>query len=781
MAGRMHGVHPFALFLCVFLSAVAARPFPAPADDPSLVSAASDSAAVYGLVVEARTGEPMPRVHVRVVELDRSDWTHDDGRFHLEGLPPGRYTLVFSALGYEDVRREITVSSGDKLQLRIEMPVSPIRLSDVDIVVADVPRTRLSQDSTRVTTVLRGQELNRRLDLTIASTLEGQAGVAVASNGPATARPVIRGLGGDRILILEDGGRIGDLSFASPDHAVAIEAVTATEVEVLRGPAALLHGSNALGGIVNVIREEIPTETGHRTHGSLILQGQSVNTGLAGGGYVTGSRGPIALRFEASGRTADDLYTPLGELENTGIETLNLSAGLSWHRLPDGLPGHVGGAYRYYRSEYGIPAYGDHHHHEDEHGLEEDHDHDHAHEGVKIRMQRHTARGQAQIMSLPGPFAWLKLDGAYTDYRHEEVEALGTVGTQFELRSGTIDLQARHDRSAFDSSNGATVGIQAQWSDYRAGGSIALTPTKEYGFAVYVVDERELVPIVNRPLRLQIGARYDWRRVEPARESVADIGVIRTRDFGAFTASAGALYVLGDGVTLGTSVSRAFRTPNANELFSEGPHLATYSYEVGNPDLEEETGLGVDVFLRIARERLRGEVAVFRNGIDDYIYARNTGQLSPTGLPVYQHVNGDAVLTGFEGSAEWRVTRGFVLDGAVSYVRGTLTATDEPLPQIPPLQGRLGARYEAERFFVAAGWKGAARQDRVGEFETPTDGYGVFDASAGVRWPVGGQLHTLTLRIDNITNEVYRDHLSRIKEIMPQAGRGVSLLYRVNF
>src|SRR5690606_27013595 len=303
---------------------------------------------------------------------------------------------------------------------------------------------------------------------------------------------------------------------------------------------------------------------------------------------------------------------------------------------------------------------------------------------------------------------------------------------------------------------------------------------KEYGLAAYLVDERSPSFLPSR-VRLQIGARYDWRRVEPERGGVTDIGTIRTRDFGALTASAGALYDLADGITLGASVSRAFRTPNANELFSEGPHLATYSYEVGNPDLEEETGLGVDVFLRIARERLRGEVAVFRNGIDDYIYARNTGELSPTGLPVYQHVNGDAVLTGFEGSAQWRVSREFVVEGTVSYVRGTLTATDEPLPQIPPLQGRVGARYETERFFVALGWKGAARQDRVGEFETPTDGYGVFDASAGVRWSVGGQLHTLTLRVDNITNEVYRDHLSRIKEIMPQAGRGANLLYRVNF
>ena len=324
---------------------------------------------------------------------------------------------------------------------------------------------------------------------------------------------------------------------------------------------------------MNVIREEIPTEVGHPVHGSLIVQGQSVNTASRAAGTLP-APGPLALRFEASGRRAGDLYTPLGELENTGIRTLNLSAGASWHELPTGGQDNIGGAYRYYWSEYGIPAHGDHHHHEDDHEHEEDHDHDHAHEGVKIRMRRHTARGQAEMLSLPGPFVWLKLDGVYTDYRHEELEAAGEVGTEFALRSATVDLQARHedpprnhhrDQALWET----TVRVVRSRSRRRRNTDLRV-----------LVDERSPSFLPSR-VRLQIGARYDWRRVEPEREGAADIGVIRPRDFGAFTASVGALYDLADGFTLGASVSRAFRTPNANELFSEGPHLATYSYEVG--------------------------------------------------------------------------------------------------------------------------------------------------------------------------------------------------------
>jgi iron complex outermembrane receptor protein len=265
-------------------------------------------------------------------------------------------------------------------------------------------------------------------------------------------------------------------------------------------------------------------------------------------------------------------------------------------------------------------------------------------------------------------------------------------------------------------------------------------------------------------------------------ELEVDIGDVRTRTFGAVSASAGALYDFGGGVGVGVSVARAFRTPDVTELYSQGPHLATYSVEIGNPDLGAETGLGTDLFLRITRDQIKGEVAAFRNAISHYIFPRQTGETDlATGLPIYRFVGENAVLAGLEGRTEWSVTNRLVLDGSASYVRGTLTDTDEPLPLIPPLSGRLGVRYETTGYFLGAGAKVASRQDRLGEFEEPTAGYRVFDAMAGYRWIALGRAHTLTLRADNITDTVYRDHLSRIKEIMPQPGRSISLLYRVNF
>lgn len=712
----------------------------------------ADSGRIHGQVVDAADGSPVPGAQVRLVQLGRGDVTHRDGTFHITHVPAGRFTLVVERIGYSREVREITLADGDSVFLHVRLQFSPIQLSGV--VATGAVASRLSEDALQVTTLLGEQELVRRMDATIASTLENQAGLAAVSTGPATARPIIRGLGGDRILMLEDGERVGDLSASSPDHAVAIDPITARQIEVVRGPASLLYGSNALGGVVNVIRHDIPTSRSDRLHGAVSVQGQTANRGVAAGGHMTTSVGPVAFRLEGSSRTAGDLRTPLGTLDNSGIETHNIAVGAALvHPL-----GHTGGAYRFFDSSYGVPGY------------EGGHEH-----GVTVRMRRHSVRGESLVRPRSGPFRSVEFDATYNHYHHEELEHGGILGGEFGLLTASANLVARHEALG-PLSNGA-VGIQTNWSDFAAGGSIETPPANEYALAVFFLEEFDLSPVT-----LQFGARYDWRRVVPEEiDDHSEIGVIRERDFGAWSASLGALYDLGEGIAIGASIGRAFRTPSASELYSEGPHLATYSFEIGNPDLEAETGLGIDLFARVHRDRFKGEIAVFRNAIENYIYPRNTGATSRTDLPVYQHVGEDAVLAGLEGSAEWRALTNLVVDATASYVRGTLTRTDEPLPMIPPLNGRVGARYETPRYFLGAGWKAAARQDRIGEFETPTDGYHVFDAFVGVRWALGGQVHTLTLRVDNLTDTVYRDHLSRIKAIMPQAGRNATLMLRANF
>jgi iron complex outermembrane receptor protein len=317
------------------LDAAPAGPFAIPAEDTVIIR---------GQVLDASTGGPLPGAQVRIMELNRSELTHADGLFYFSRLAGGKYTVVVEHMGYRRATRTVELGTNDSIFLRIPMEFSALELPGMT--VTGVAGQRSADDMARATTVLSGQELARNLDATVASTLDGQPGVTMSSMGPATARPVIRGLGGDRILILEDGERVGDLSSSSPDHAVSVEAVTAKQIEVVRGPAALLYGSNALGGVVNVIREEIPTSLTDHPHGSLSLQGQSVNRGFNGGGYVFGSTGPIALRFEGSARSSGDIRTPEGVLENTDARTYNFSAGGAWI----GERGYAGVAYRFYDS-----------------------------------------------------------------------------------------------------------------------------------------------------------------------------------------------------------------------------------------------------------------------------------------------------------------------------------------------------------------------------------------------------------------------------------------------
>ncbi|HYD51835.1 MAG TPA: TonB-dependent receptor, partial [Gemmatimonadaceae bacterium] len=235
-----------------------------------------------------------------------------------------------------------------------------------------------------------------------------------------------------------------------------------------------------------------------------------------------------------------------------------------------------------------------------------------------------------------------------------------------------------------------------------------------------------------------------------------------------------------------------------------GPHLAANSFDVGDPDLRQETGIGLDAFVRVTRPRLRAEIAAFRNQLDDFISPSSRGRAieSQQGRPLFQYTNEDAVFSGAEGEIEVGLAKRVVLEATASYVRARFTNARSPIPVftagetqvdttfvpassypslIPPLNGRTELRYETRRTFVGAGARLAARQERTGDFEAPTDGFAVAHLTAGYRLLRGSRLHVFTLRVDNLLDTEYREHLSRIKEIMPEPGRNVSLLYRLTF
>ncbi len=741
--------------------------------------AAQQPARIIGVVVDAESGRPLPGAQARVVERHLGEPAHADGSFQFRSLTPGTWTLVVDHIGYDRHTQKITLTAGETENVRVALHARAIELEEI-VVTGSITR-KAGREMLSPVSVVRTGELDRVMEATVASTLETKPGIAVTGIGPTTARPVIRGLGGDRILVLEDGARVGDMSsMPGGDHAVAIDPLTAQQVEVVRGPMSLLYGSSALGGVVNIVRQEIPGSVPEHTHGSLTAQGSSVSRGLNGGGYMTTGLGPFAARAEASARTSGDVRTPIGRLENTGARSFNLAGGGSWI-----APwGHAGASYRFYDNRYGIPG-----------GFVGGHE-----TGVDIEMRRHTVRGEIEFdRGEQHLVSSVRATAAYNDYKHTEFEPSGAVGTQFFQDLVAGEVIARHGaRGVF--SEGA-VGFRAQYRDIVTGGSLRTPSTYDHTFAGFIVEE-----LGRGPVRFQVGARYDWARYVP-RDTTAFVFAggrripVRPRTFGSVSGSLGLLYAPADDVRIGASIARAYRTPDFNELYSNGPHLAANAFEVGDPTLGSETGLGVDAFVRLSTARVTSEVAVFRNQLDGYIFSSSRGRAeigTQGGRPRFQFTNEDAVFTGAEADLELSITETLVLETTASYVRAKFTSDRAPIPiitstdttfvpasqnapLIPPLNGNVGLRYERPKFFTGAGVKWAAAQNRLGDFETRTDGYAVGNLSAGVRLPQGDRFHTITLSVDNLFDTEYRDHLSRIKEIMPQPGRNIGIMYRVTF
>jgi iron complex outermembrane receptor protein len=734
------------------------------------------SGSIVGTVIDSTSTLPVVGARVRIVDLHREDITHEDGSFDHHDLRPNTYTLQVQRLGYRLLTRRVTVQGGDTVRLRILLEPAAITLAPS--IVTGTLSERAGDEVLSPTASMSGAELDRNLAATVAATVAAQPGVSLTSIGPSTARPVIRGLGGDRILMLEDGQRPGDMSSMSGDHAVAIDVQTARQIDVVRGPMSLLYGSSALGGVVNVVREEVPASRPEHMHATVTTQGASNGRAGALSGDVTFPAGPFALRVEGSIRNAADTRTPLGTLQNTQSRTT--SAALGGAHVGDW--GHAGVSYRFFGNDYGIPG-----------GFVGGHD-----EGVNIEMRRHVLRSEGELHLSRGPFSTAKAAFSLTDYGHKEFEAAGVVGTQFDQTQFAGDLLLRHDAVGVFAQG--AIGGRVQVREITTGGSLRTPSTDDYTIAGFVVQE-----IGTGAVRLQGGVRFDAAKFSPREQTFIDVGgeriPTRPRTFGSVSGSLGLLYAAVQDVRLGVSVSRAYRTPDFNELYSNGPHLAANAFEVGDPELDDEHGLGFDVFARLTRSNLNAEVALFGNRLTNYIFPSSRGRVElgrQGGVALLQFSNEDAEFRGYEGRVEWSAAAHIVLHGTLSQVSAKLTSTRDSIPiffdgdtiivppsrfppLIPPLHGEIGMRYEYPNWFVAAAARLSDSQDRLGDFETTTPGYAVTDVSAGLRFVRGSRLHAITLRIDNAFDRAYRNHLSRIKDIMPEPGRNIALVYRLVF
>jgi iron complex outermembrane receptor protein len=768
---------------------------------PALLVAQSRPRIVAGLVVDSATGAPIAAAQLTLGT--RSVATATDGRFVVSRPAADVHVLRVRRIGY--MPRALSLDSlrvdgGDTVRVRLALSATPLTLDAVTV------RGAITSTDVVPTVVLEGVALDRALAPSIAATIAGEPGVTVRTNGPVATQPVIRGLAGDRVAVLEDGLRTGDIATTAADHAVTIDPITARRIEIVRGPAALRYGSNVLGGIVNVVRDDVPKDRPDRITGHVGVQGESINAGGVTGGGLTAPLGPAVVRLTGSLRTAGDTRTPSGGLPFTDQDGFDVGLGAS--RVTERVQ--VGVALRDVRSFYGVPSsFGGR-------TLPGSHD-----GGVYVDLRRSTARVDAawrrdSVAHASGIMS-VALSAQGIRFEQEELERGGFVGTRFGQLAGNGDVVMRFRHAGRVRGDGS-VGVSSQWRDFRAEGSYTGTrPAVVTTQALFAHDA-----IAVGPLLLSAGARFDAVRVRPLDSTETRLlRDVRTREWNALTGAMAATWAITPSVALGATVARAFRPPAVEELFSAGPHLATYAYEIGNPALAAERGWGSDVLLRITRARFVADVSAYRMWIDNFVYqaplldGATGGPLLDPRLrryQVYQANQTRAQLTGAEGRVQWEPARGWALDGTLSYVRGVRLAADStsgvaagaPLPAMPPARGRVQLRRDGTRWLSGVTFEGALAQRRVpapagqtascapavggdgvitglrpAEF-CPTDGFALLHATLGRRWVIGRRLHAVTVGVDNLFDTDWRDHLWRAKQVAPQPGRNVRVLYRVS-
>jgi iron complex outermembrane receptor protein len=321
------------------------------------------------------------------------------------------------------------------------------------------------------------------------------------------------------------------------------------------------------------------------------------------------------------------------------------------------------------------------------------------------------------------------------------------------------------------------IGLRGSTRDYASGG-LSFTPnTFETGAAMFYYQEMQ-----SGRFLLHGSLRYDYKDVDPGEQRHSDkVGFIRRREFADFSAAISPHWLLNQKWSLGGTLMRSFRAPTTEELFSEGPHLASYSYEVGNAELDKENGIGLELFMDYKVEDSFVRIALFQNDIKNYTFPVNTGEKSWTrwDLYIYKYVGEHALMRGAELSFHIPLVERIHTAGSVSYVWGELVDQKQPLPYMPPLEAKVNIGYELARFSLSGAVRAASKQNRVGEFEQSTAGYAVFDLYAQYMISTDRHLHSFSFTIENLFDSVYRKHLNRVREVMPEPGRNFRLLYKI--
>lgn len=702
----------------------------------------SGSGSISGTVYLERTREPLHGVRVVLSPLGRSMESGENGRYEFQNVPAGIYDLIALNPGLSDEHHSVQLAPGANQTVDFRLRIAAVRES---VTVTATGREETALNVIQSVASLDQLQLTTRSAASLGEVLENEPGVAKRSGGPGSSRPVIRGFDGDRVLVLEDGVRTGSLSSQSGDHGEPIDVNKLERIEVVRGPATLLYGSNAIGGAVNAItRHDVFHQHAHEGARGYLTGLAGSNNGLGGGsgGFEFGTK---AWEFWGSGggQRTGEYQTPLGTILNSQTRMNQTDAGLGHYGAKTFFSFNYGTT----DSRYGVPV----------NPAEE------VPEVAVLLMRRHTFRFSGGVRNV-GFLEDIQTRINYSDYNHQELVD-GTPETNFfnnQFIYRTVFNQKKAGRLS------GTFGFWGMHRDYKAiGAEVLAPPTTQNSSAVFAVESVDF-----ESFHLQFGGRLENNRYKPT-------GLVE-RSFTGFSGSVGASKRLWKEGSLVANYSHSYRAPALEELYNNGPHPGNLTFEIGNANLVAERNDGVDVSLRHHASKLRAEANYFYYRIHDFVYMAPTGGIRDA-LVEADYFQQDSRFTGGEGKLDLALHPNLWLNLAVDAVNAQLVASNISLPRIPPIRGRIGfdARYKGLSVRPEVAMSNA--QKNIFETETPTAGYTLVNVTGSYTIARAHDLHVISVNLFNAGDRLYRNHLSFIKAFAPEVGRGVRVTYTVQF
>ncbi len=703
----------------------------------------------------------------------------------LMGVAPRKIFLVVSLVLVSTFLKNAIAA--DSQSVNIEVPAVPVTGNPLEVG---------SDELVVPVSVLNGRDLSLQRESTLGETLKSIPGVSATYYGPGASRPIIRGLDGDRVKIMQNGIGILDASSLSFDHAVALDPIVIEQIDVVRGPAALLYGGSGVGGVVNAIDHRIPKESLDGLVGRGEVRYGGADNQKNGAAVVDVGNGLFAMHLDAYKRDSDDLSIPgfqassrLRAQQAQNGDPVDLRKGTLQNSSASGDGGAIGASLTFdkgyagfsfstFNSNYGSVA----------------------EPAVRIDMESNRWDLSSEFHDLGSVINRVKFRLAHTDYHHSEIEG-GVIGTTFKNNGYEGSIEAAHGKIGNIS---GVVGAQFQNTDFSALGDEAFIPhTNTDTKAVYIYEEMPVDLFGENALKLSLGGRFEHADISSDGGGPDDVnlapgnprfGSAQAKSFNPASAAFGALYSFNANWSLAGNLAHTERNPTYNELFANGPHIATGQYEIGNANLSKESSNGVDTQIRWKSDKNSFSVGAFYTKFDNFLSLANTGvvrgvdgSLTPA---VGDETLDEATITGvhatfkgFESEGKFRVyERVGELDLKLrgDYVNATNDSTGKPLPRISPLKLGMGLDYKLNRFGAKLDILHAFKQDRIDTFELATDGYTNVNATVTYLIPSAFHLEAFA-KANNLLDEEIREHASFLKDIAPLGGRSLLVGLRGEF